>query len=71
MATITLTSNNQSKIDLFIALAKELRVKCTSLMEQESYPEIDKSLSEIDNGQVHHFSSFEDFKHEMQGLCTK
>lgn len=71
MATITLTSNNQSKIDLLIALAKELKVKCSSIIEQDCYPEIDKSLSEIDNGQVHHFNSFEDFKNEMKQLCTK
>lgn len=71
MATITLTSNNQSKIELLIALAKELKVKCTSIIEQENYPEIDKSLSEIDNGKTHHFASFEDFKNEMKQLCTK
>jgi hypothetical protein len=71
MATITLTTNNQTKLNLLIALAKELRVKCSSLAEQTSYPEIDKSLSEIDNGQVHHFASFEDFKNNMEQLCTK
>lgn len=71
MATITLTSNNQSKIDLLIALAKELRVKCALKIEKDTYPEIDKSLSEIEDGQVHHFASFDDFRHEMQELCTK
>jgi hypothetical protein len=71
MATITLTTNNQTKLDLLIALAKELRVKCTAMVEQDSYPEIDKSLSEIEQGQVHHFSSFDDFENKMQQLCTK
>lgn len=71
MASITLTTNNQTKLELLIALAKELKVKCTSMIEQNSYPEIDKSLSEIENEQVHHFASFEDFKNEMQELCTK
>ncbi|MBR4645849.1 MAG: hypothetical protein IKO75_01865 [Bacteroidales bacterium] len=71
MATIALTTNNQTKLDLLIALAKELRVKCIEMTEQDSYPEIDKSMSEIDEGNVHHFASFEDFENKMQELCTK
>ena len=49
MATIALTTNNQTKLNLLIALAKELRVKCVPSVEKRKN-EVELAEEDIRNG---------------------
>lgn len=66
MATITLSSNNQSKLDLFVALAKELRVKCTAEPEQKMNA-IELADKDIKEGRVYKAKSVDDMFNQILG----
>lgn len=66
MATITLTTNNQTKLDLLIALAKELRVKCATITGKRKN-EIELADEDIRNGKVYKAESVDDMFNQILG----
>ena len=66
MATITLTTNNQTKLGLLIALAKELRVKCTPVTERRK-SEIELADEDIRKGRIYKAESVDDMFNQIFG----
>jgi len=66
MATITLTTNNQTKLGLLIALAKELRVKCVPVKKGRKN-EIELADEDIRNGRVYKAESVDDMFNQILG----
>lgn len=66
MATITLTTNNQTKLDLLIALAKELRVKCVPAKEERK-SEIEIADEDIRDGRIFKAESVDDMFNQILG----
>ncbi len=66
MATITLTTNNQTKLNLLMALAKELRVKCVPVKEDPK-SEIELADEDIRNGRVYKAESVDDMFNQILG----
>ena len=66
MATITLTTNNQTKLDLLIALAKELRVKCAMITGKRKN-EVELADEDIRNGKVYKAESVDDMFNQILG----
>ncbi len=66
MATIALTTNNQTKLNLLIALAKELRVKCVPSVEKRKN-EVELAEEDIRNGRVYKAESVDDMFNQILG----
>ena len=66
MATITLTTNNQTKLDLLMVLAKELRVKCVPVQEKRKSG-IELADEDIRSGKVYKAESVDDMFNQILG----
>lgn len=66
MATIALTTNNQTKLNLLIALAKELKVKCVPFVEKRKN-EVELAEEDIRNGRVYKAESVDDMFNQILG----
>lgn len=66
MATITLTTNTQSQLDLFIALAKEMKLKYISNTNKKMN-EIEKADEDIKFGRVYKAENVDDMFNQILG----
>ncbi|MBR4787754.1 MAG: hypothetical protein IK013_07780 [Bacteroidales bacterium] len=66
MATITITTKKKSQLDLFIALAKEMKIKYTSNSDRPKN-EIEKADEDIRLGRVYKAESVDDMFNQILG----
>lgn len=66
MATITLTTNTQSQLDLFIALAKEMKLKYISKTNKKMN-EFEKADEDIKFGRVYKAENVDDMFNQILG----